>query len=293
MSKIGIVFVGGGGKGAYQIGVWKALDELSLCHKIKAVSGTSVGALNGAMFCTQKLDSAVSAWSNISEKAILSREFVSTIPDAIKNYRKGIVHDSWFSNNGLKKMIEQYLDLTAIKNSKIVFFACASKISKDALLYNSVKSFSQKNILHKIISTSYLKLLKTVSSACYFNVQQYDEDIIQDIILSSAAIPLIFPDIIIDDDIYVDGGLQDNVPIAPLYNAGFDKIFIVDLDSESTISTEKFPNSQFLRLSLHENNEFQNMKDTFNFTAKNAAIKMEKGYNDCINIADRVIKFFN
>ncbi len=42
----GVVLEGGGAKGAYQIGVWKALLEYGV--KIKAVAGVSVGALNGA-----------------------------------------------------------------------------------------------------------------------------------------------------------------------------------------------------------------------------------------------------
>ena len=37
---------GGGTKGAYQVGVIKALKELNV--KITAVSGTSIGAINGA-----------------------------------------------------------------------------------------------------------------------------------------------------------------------------------------------------------------------------------------------------
>jgi len=49
-NKIGLAFVGGGGKGAYQIGVWKALCETGLDKQVQAVSGTSVGALNAAMF---------------------------------------------------------------------------------------------------------------------------------------------------------------------------------------------------------------------------------------------------
>ena len=43
----GLVLEGGGAKGAYQIGAWKALKEAGV--KIKGVSGTSVGALNGAL----------------------------------------------------------------------------------------------------------------------------------------------------------------------------------------------------------------------------------------------------
>ena len=47
-----VVLSGGGSKGAYQIGVWKYLEECGLAQHICAVSGTSVGALNAALFST-------------------------------------------------------------------------------------------------------------------------------------------------------------------------------------------------------------------------------------------------
>ena len=50
MDAIGLVFAGGGGKGAYQIGVWRAVRELQLEQHIAVVAGTSVGALNAALF---------------------------------------------------------------------------------------------------------------------------------------------------------------------------------------------------------------------------------------------------
>jgi NTE family protein len=50
--KIGLVFSGGGGKGAYEIGVWKAFKEYGIDKYVCAVSGTSVGALNAALFAT-------------------------------------------------------------------------------------------------------------------------------------------------------------------------------------------------------------------------------------------------
>ena len=37
--KIGLVFAGGGGKGAYHIGVWKALREYGIDKNITAVAG--------------------------------------------------------------------------------------------------------------------------------------------------------------------------------------------------------------------------------------------------------------
>ena len=42
-----LVLSGGGAKGSYQLGVWKALRELNI--KFDIITGTSVGALNGAL----------------------------------------------------------------------------------------------------------------------------------------------------------------------------------------------------------------------------------------------------
>ena len=49
MKGTALILAGGGGKGAYEIGVWKAMKELGIDKKIQAVSGASVGGLNGAL----------------------------------------------------------------------------------------------------------------------------------------------------------------------------------------------------------------------------------------------------
>ena len=58
-----IALEGGGAKGAYEVGVWMALEEAGV--KYNAVAGTSVGALNGAMMCMRDRKTALEAWSNI------------------------------------------------------------------------------------------------------------------------------------------------------------------------------------------------------------------------------------
>lgn len=49
MKKLGLVLSGGGGKGSYEIGVWRYLKEIGLDKKISVISGTSVGGLNAAL----------------------------------------------------------------------------------------------------------------------------------------------------------------------------------------------------------------------------------------------------
>ena len=56
--KIGLVLSGGGGKGAYELGVWKALKELNLNKYISVFSGTSIGAFNAALFAMDDLEKA-------------------------------------------------------------------------------------------------------------------------------------------------------------------------------------------------------------------------------------------
>ena len=65
----GLAFAGGGAKGAWQIGAWKALEEKGL--RAKAVSGTSVGALNATLYAQGDLSRAEKAWSSIDRTKLL------------------------------------------------------------------------------------------------------------------------------------------------------------------------------------------------------------------------------
>ncbi len=59
---LGIVLSGGGARGAYQIGVWRALRELGCEKEIAVATGSSVGALNAAMFVQGNLERAEAMW---------------------------------------------------------------------------------------------------------------------------------------------------------------------------------------------------------------------------------------
>ena len=59
-----IVLSGGGAKGSYQVGVWKALKRLHLSYSI--VTGTSVGALNGALMVQKDYRIAKKLWKTLN-----------------------------------------------------------------------------------------------------------------------------------------------------------------------------------------------------------------------------------
>lgn len=76
----GLVLSGGGGKGAYQVGVLKAIVEMGV--EITAISGASVGALNAALFATHDIDSIIEIWSKIRPEIALSQEGLSDLISA-------------------------------------------------------------------------------------------------------------------------------------------------------------------------------------------------------------------
>ena len=69
--KMAIVLGGGGSKGAYQIGAWRALKELGIKYDI--ITGTSIGAFNGAMIVQGDFEKALALWREIDiDKVILN-----------------------------------------------------------------------------------------------------------------------------------------------------------------------------------------------------------------------------
>ena len=62
---IGLVLAGGGGKGAYQVGVLKVLQEQGLLEDVTAISGASIGAVNAMLYSMNDMERMYQAWNEI------------------------------------------------------------------------------------------------------------------------------------------------------------------------------------------------------------------------------------
>ena len=70
--KKALVLCGGGARGGYHIGVWKALKEIGYVPSI--ITGTSVGALNGALLTIKEDDLAEEIWQNMSMETVFNKK---------------------------------------------------------------------------------------------------------------------------------------------------------------------------------------------------------------------------
>ena len=104
-----LVLDGGGARGAYQIGAWKALLEAGV--KINAVAGTSVGALNGALICMGDLEKAEKVWREISFSKVMDVDdaWMEKLFDG-ENKVSEVLYELW---NVLK---EGGVDVTPLRN---------------------------------------------------------------------------------------------------------------------------------------------------------------------------------
>ena len=116
------VFVlgGGGHRGAYQVGMLKALLEAGI--RPDAVVGASVGAINGAVLAAEPAQAAVARlerlWSGLGEKGVF-RDSLSTRLTTV--LRSGT---HLFSNSALRQMLES--DLPVLIEELAVPFQCVA-----------------------------------------------------------------------------------------------------------------------------------------------------------------------
>lgn len=196
-----LALAGGGTRGAFQVGAWKAIKELDL--NIVAISGTSIGAVNGAMMIQGDGDLLEKIYNDIDIDNIVQTKKTADINNNIFNvknifaFANDFVKERGLSNAPLRMMLENNLDVRRIYDSQIDF---------------GISTFSVDN----------LKQLDVFKEDIEIN------DLI-DYILASACLP-IFKIQKIGEKKFLDGGVTNNLPIEMLAKKGYKRILAIDLE---------------------------------------------------------------
>ena len=269
--KIGLVFAGGGGKGAYELGVWKALDELKLTKYITVFSGTSIGAFNSVLFAMNDMKKADELWEEVTMDKLVPISKSELIKRGIGLYIGGknlqlakkflnykLEHGA-IANDGAIEVVEKYLDFNKIKENNKICYAACTKLS----------DFSAK----------------------YFKINDFDEETGKKIVLASASLPLIYDCTEVLGEKYIDGGIADNIPIQPVYGENCNIIIVVLLSKEAQVDRTLYPNSKLIVISP-ENLDENTITGTLNLNTDAKRIRIIEGYNDTINKLEPIKELF-
>ena len=114
-----LVLAGGGARGSYQVGVWRALTELGWRPQI--ITGTSVGSLNGAMFALDLYETARDMWMSIRSQDVMELPEENADLSELHAFLREVVRDGGMDVTPLEEIVERVLDEDALRASPIRF----------------------------------------------------------------------------------------------------------------------------------------------------------------------------
>lgn len=196
----GLVFDGGGARGAYQIGAWKALKEAGV--RINAVAGTSVGALNGALVCMGDVETAENIWSKMTFSTVMDVD--DAWMERLFN-RETTIHE--FLNEGWKKLKDGGIDITPLRE----------------LIHRTI---DEKKIRSSGIDFFLLTFSVSDLRELDLGVEDIPEGLLEDFLLASAYL-IGFKNERLHGKKYIDGGVVNNVPLGSLVKRGYENIIEV------------------------------------------------------------------
>lgn len=191
----GLVLDGGGARGAYQIGAWKALKEAGV--KISAVAGTSVGALNGALICMDDLEKAEKIWSEMEFSHVMS------------------VDDDWMRQffQGEQKLGDILAELGRVFRDGGVDAAPLRKLIHENVDEEKIRGCGKEFFIVTFSLTDMKELELSVSDI--------PEGRLEDFLLASAYLVGFKNEPMEDGKRYIDGGIFNNVPADVLVEKGY------------------------------------------------------------------------
>jgi predicted acylesterase/phospholipase RssA len=200
--KKGLVLGGGGARGCYEIGAWQAFRELNI--HFDCVSGTSIGAIVGAMYVQGALEPMVDFVYHLKPTDVAADlfEFPENFQEAFENRKVMMDYLSKYMISKaditpLKAAMQQMFDYEAFHNSPVNYACMTFNVSR-------------------------------LSGRAFFKDEMTPENAL-DIILASASCFPAFPMLEMEGENYIDGGYENNLPWNLALEMGAHSLVMIDV----------------------------------------------------------------
>lgn len=243
-----LVLAGGGARGSYQVGVWRALAELGWRPQI--ITGTSVGSLNGAMFALDMYETARSMWLTIRSKDVMELPEPDAGLSGLHAFLRDVVREGGMDVTPLEEIVERVLDETALRAAPVRF----------GLVTVEKRGLKPRELTLEQIPQGKVKDYLLASAACFPALRARDIDGVE----------------------FLDGGYGDNMPHALAKSMGAQELVCVDLEGIGITR----PNLTGLPTTMVRS--YWELGDILHFDPDTAARNMELGYYDTLRAFGRV-----
>ena len=256
---IGLLFEGGGAKGAYEAGAFKALNKRRM--RFDCIGGTSIGAINAAFCVLKNFDGMYKLWLSTDSEELFGIE-----------------------SQMLKNITTGHLTKADVKKG----FSTIGKILKNRGIDTAnIRRILEKNVNENRFRRSKIDFcMNTYSLSDRKPVEVFKKDIPEgkliDYIISSAYLPVFKFERIIDDKYYIDGGFYSNCPIDMLVDSGYEEIYVIRAWQRKL----KFKNKN--KAKIHIIGPREDLGSIMLFDPEMAEYRMNLGYYDTIKYLDNL-----
>lgn len=249
MKPYGLILAGGGAKGAYQIGAWRALRELGITFE--AIAGVSIGAINGALIAQGDYDRAVELWSNAEvtsgihiETELHDSENLFSFSNLPQIFME-IIRNGGVDVTPARNLIAEYIDEEKVRNSGIPLGLVTFQLSS----MKPVEVF----------------------------LDEIQDGLLVDYLMLSARVPGLHNQSP-DGAKYLDGGIYDNAPIGMLRDRGINRFVVVDISGMKGVGhKDDFSCAEFVYIRPNDPKE---LGEAFEFDSSMNDMRMQMGYLD-------------
>jgi len=229
----GLILTGGGARGAYQVGVLKAVAEISKSKKVAfpVISGVSVGAINAV--------GLASRFSNFKR----SVECMETFWMALRTDHVFDVRFRKIALTGLRMIISELLPAIFKKapNSLLNTEPLRQCLARNIDLESMSRAIDEKDLSAVSVTCSGYSSGHAVtffqSKPNKKNWHRVRRDGVRqkltlDHVMASSALPFLFPAVQIGEEFYGDGALRLNSPLAPAIHLDASRLLIIGTRDE-------------------------------------------------------------
>ena len=242
VEKNGLVLPGGGARGAYQVGVLKAVAELvppGSSSPFPIVTGTSAGAINATVIAAHAGNFRLGVtqlgrvWKNFTAEQVF-RSDALTMAKTSLHWLVSLVTGGLLLRN--PRSLLDNTPLCKLLEKKIPFGRIQDALGKghlDALAVTASGYGSSRSV-------SFFQATERCKEWGRVRRVGRREHIRLDHLMASVAVPLIFPPVRIGREYFGDGAMRQNMPLSPAIRLGAERILVIGVRDEHPDEPDDF-----------------------------------------------------
>ena len=234
--KTGLVLPGGGARGAFQVGVLKALAELmppGSVNPFPIISGTSAGAINSIVLASKSRRFRVAVaelervWANFECDQVFRSDGLTMFKSSL-HWLAAIVLGGYLV--GTPRSLLDNAPLRALLNRNIHFPRIRASIEDGFLHAVAVTAAGYT----RARSTSFFQAEPKTGEWTRTRRIGISRDLSIDHLMASIAVPMIFSPVSIEGEYFGDGAMRQATPLSSAIHLGADRILVIGIRNETT-----------------------------------------------------------